>query len=96
MVLPHVEGRAHLNYPKKSSIVAQRGAGKDTKMTDSIAKFFGFGRLEHPNAETPIHISANGTTSVPPDALAEALRAQFAELHEADAETSHKIAVGQE
>jgi hypothetical protein len=33
---------------------------------------------------------------VPPDALAEALRADFAELREADAKANHDIAVGQD
>jgi hypothetical protein len=68
--------------------------GKDTKVTES--KFFKFGRLTHSNVETPIHISANGTTTVPPDALAENLRAQFRELHEADAEAVRSVAAAQE
>jgi hypothetical protein len=65
-------------------------------MTDSIAKLFGLGRAGQRNAETPINISANGTTSVPPDALAEALRAQFRQLHKADEEARHSTGVGQE
>lgn len=59
-----------------------------------LADLFKFGRSAP--TSTPIDVSANGTTSVPPDALAEALRASFAELHEADAKANHHIAVGQD
>jgi hypothetical protein len=66
-------------------------------VTEGLIKFadlFKFGRSD--STSTPIDVSANGTTSVPPDALAEALRASFAELREADAKVNHDIAIGQD
>jgi hypothetical protein len=65
-----------------------------TEGLTKIADLFKFGRSA--STSTPIDVSANGTTSVPPDALAEALRANFAELREADAKANHDIAVGQD
>lgn len=65
-----------------------------TEGLTKIADLFKFGRSG--SASSPIDVSANGTTSVPPDALAEALRASFAELREADAKANHDIAVGQD
>jgi hypothetical protein len=65
-----------------------------TETINKIADLFKLGRGAHTDVSTPIHVSANGTTSVPPDALAEILRARFAELHNADSEARDEIAVG--
>lgn len=65
-----------------------------TEGLTKIAELFKFGRSAP--SSTPIDVSSNGTTSVPPDALAEALRARFAELRDADAKANHDIAVGQD
>jgi hypothetical protein len=58
-----------------------------TEGLTKIADLFKFGRSAA--TWTPIDVSANGTTSVPRDALAEALRARFAELRDADAKATH-------
>lgn len=63
-------------------------------MTDSLAKIAEFFKLGRSASITPIDVSANGTTSVPPYALAEALRERFAELRDVDAESNHDIAAG--
>ncbi len=59
-----------------------------------IADIFKFGR--NTDTSTPIDVSANGTTSVPPDALAEALRARFAELRDEDPQAKHDVVAAQE
>lgn len=67
-----------------------------TEGLTKIADLFKFGRSAHSESHTAIDVSANGTTSVPPDALAQILRARFAELHAADATAHHDKAVGHE
>jgi hypothetical protein len=67
-----------------------------TETFNKIADLFKVGRGAQSDVSTPIHVSSNGTTSVPPDALAEILRARFAELHNADSKARDDIAVGHE
>jgi predicted ATPase len=47
-----------------------------------------------PNHATAINVSANGTTTVSPESLAETLRDRFAELHDDDARPDVKNSAG--
>lgn len=67
-----------------------------TETLSKIADLFKLGRGAHTDVSTRMHVSSNGTTSVPPDALVEILRARFAELHHADSKARDDIAVGHE
>jgi hypothetical protein len=56
-------------------------------MTAKFAIFTGLFRSAAPrpiNVGAPLDVSSNGTTSVPPEALARVLRARFAELKATD------------
>lgn len=71
-------------------------------MTESLAKIAGFlksRRDTRSSVSTALDVSSNGTTSVPPDSLAETIRLRFAELHasekSANAQTNQGVRVGQ-
>jgi hypothetical protein len=70
---------------------------RSAKVTEALmkfAEFLKFGRSADSDTAHSLHVSANGTTSVPPETLAEIPRARFAELHDADAQIHHDVAVG--
>jgi hypothetical protein len=69
-------------------------SAKVTEALMKIAEFLKLGRSADADMAHSLQVSANGTTSVPPEALAEILRARFAELHDADAQVHHDVAVG--